>query len=418
MAKSKKNKSKKTPSKNGANKKAHNASNKRAGGGKFRRRNQEMADKSPPLSGMMQCYENALHTNSVALRHVPFMESALDKYIGAEPGSKEFVKVKKGKLKKLRKQTKTVVITRTNIGDIAGEHEQDAQIAGDALTIHAIFVKPLLVLDLNGILCRRIRYKKLHVSVKEGETINFRPSVGHIAGTPVVAREDLQPMLSYLDANFTLAVWTSAKLATARGLIAMLFPPDIASRLLFVWGQDRCDATRPHDTGIKDEGSAEDDASDEPADAGDGVGDSVGGKSNKKDNFDIIFEKSLSKVWAQYPIWDSTNTLLIDDSPEKARKWIENTLHPPPIDGVASEPSVESADLSNAIKQRIFFEKLVEHFGQGDIDDCSESIDSICSNLAVESTDDKRERKKRECKKLHSVLAEDTHMGWRGDVGE
>ena len=220
-------KSKKHPSK-----KAHNgASNKRAGGGKVRRHN-EMANKSPAVNGMMHCYENALHTNSVALRRIPIVESALDKHISEEPGSKEFLKVKKGKLKKLRKQTKTVVITRTNIGDIAGQHEQDAQISGDAMMIQAIYVKPLLVLDLNGILCRRIRYSKL--SVKDGEKINFRPSVGHIAGTPVVAREDLQPMLSYLDAHFTLAVWTSAKLATARGLIAMLFPPDIANRLLFV----------------------------------------------------------------------------------------------------------------------------------------------------------------------------------------
>ena len=405
-------KSKKNESEDGS-KKAHSASNRLAGGGKVRRRN-EMANKSPPASGMMQCYENALHTNSVTLRHISFVESALDKHISEEPGSKEFLKVKKGKLKKLRKQTKAVVITRTNIGDVVGQHEPKKRFSPDAVMIQAIYAKPLLVLDLNGILCRRIRYNKL--SFKDGERINFRPSVGHIAGTPVVAREDLQPMLSYLDAHFTLAVWTSAKLATARGLIAMLFPPDIANRLLFVWGQDRCDATRPDDadgTGIKGKNNVEDGASDEP----DTVGDAVGGKSNTKDNFDIIFEKSLGKVWGMYPIWDATNSILVDDSPEKARKWIENTLHPPPIDGImASKPGGKSADLSNAIKQRIFFEKLVELFSQRRIDDSSESIELLCSNMVVESTDNRRERRKRECKELHSVLANDDHMGWRGDA--
>ena len=403
-------KSKKNESKNGA-KKAHSACNKRAGGGKVRRHNEMSCNKSPPVNGMMQCYENALHTSSVALRRIPFVESALDKHISEEPGSKEFLKVKKGKLKKLRKQTKTVVITRTKLGDIASSHEQDARLPGDAVTIQAIYAKPLLVLDLNGILCRRIRYNKL--SVKDGEKINFRPSVGHIAGTPVVAREDLQPMLSYLDAKFTLAVWTSAKLATARGLIAMLFPPDIANRLLFVWGQDRCDSIKPDDTEMKSEGSAKDDASDKPVEGGE----VSSGKANKSDNFDVIFEKSLGKVWGMYPMWDATNTFLIDDSPEKARKWIENTLHPPPIDGVsASEPGGKSADLTNAIEQRKFFETLVKHFDGGDIDDSSESIESMCSNMAVESSDDKRERKRQTCKKLHSVLANDDHMGWRGTV--
>ena len=405
-------KSNNNPSKAGANKKAHNASNtrKQAGGGGKVRRHNEMANKSPPpVNGMMQCYANALHTNSVALQHVPFVESALDKHISEEPGSREFLKVKKGKLKKLRKQTKTVVITTTNIGDIQ-EHSQHgiASVGGDTATIQAIYVKPLLVLDLNGILCRRIRYNKL--PVKKGERINFRPAVGHIAGTPVVAREDLQPMLSYLDANFTLAVWTSAKLATARGLISMLFPPDISSRLLFVWGQDRCDATKSSDT----EATTEDNASDEP----DG-GDNFKSKSNKKDSFDVIFEKSLGKVWAMYPIWDAANTLLVDDSPEKARKWIENTLHPPPIDGIAaSEPGAESADLSNAIKQRIFFEKLVEHFGNHKMGDntMNGGIELACSNIAVESIDEKKERKKRECRELHSVLANDDHMGWRGSI--
>ena len=161
---------KKNASKDGANKKAHNASNNQAGGGGKVRRHNEMANKSPPpANGMMQCYANALNTNSVTLRHISFVESVLDKHINEEPGSKEFLKVKKGKLKKLRKQTKTVVITRTNIGDIKEQSQHGfASVGGDTATIQAIYVKPLLVLDLNGILCRRIRFNKLPVKRESG----------------------------------------------------------------------------------------------------------------------------------------------------------------------------------------------------------------------------------------------------------
>jgi len=385
----------KNSSKNAAAKRAHACSgDDKKKGGKFRRQNQGGGPVS--ANGIMQCYENAIHTDSVALRHIPFAVKALDE----EPCSK----TRRGKLKKLRKQTKTVVITRTNIGDIGSHHHQNPH--SSEVTIQALYVRPLLVLDLNGILCKRIRYNRL--SVTERERINFRSSVGHIAGTPVVAREDLQPMLSYLDANFTLAVWTSARIATARGLISLLFPPDIANRLLFVWGQDRCDATRPNDTRANDLDGAIDKASNEP----DGGEEDC--KPNVEDSFDVIFEKNLGKVWRDYPCFDSTNTLLIDDSPEKARKWIENTLHPPPIDGIAAkEPGGESADLSNAIKQRIFFQQLVAHFTSegGEADDRD-----LCSNMAVESADNQRERKAQASKKLHEFLALDNHMGWRGPL--
>ena len=374
-------------------------------GGKFRRRREKAkqgtaCNTSTPVNGLMQCYENARHTGSVSLRRIPFVDSALDKHISEEPDSREFRKTKKGKLKKLRKQANTVVITSSSSDFGAGgdEGQEDGADQAPGIMIQVIYVKPLIVLDLNGILCRRIRYNKL--SVQDGERISFRPSVGHIAGTPVVAREDLKPMLSYLDANFTLAVWTSAKLTTARGLIQMLFDRDIARRLLFVWGQDKCDATRP--------------AEEESAGGNDGEGDTASDEPNSSDKFDIIFEKSLGKVWGRFGLWDASNTLLIDDSPEKARKWIENTLHPPPITGiVADTEGVESSDLANEISQRRFFEGLANHFQQSKVDNGKE----MCSNMAVESSDDRQERRRCACRSLYSFLKEHKeHMGWRGET--
>ena len=374
-------------------------------GGKFRRRREKAkqgtaCNTSTPVNGLMQCYENARHTGSVSLRRIPFVDSALDKHISEEPDSREFRKTKKGKLKKLRKQANTVVITSSSSDFGAGgdEGQEDGADQAPGIMIQVIYVKPLIVLDLNGIVCRRIRYNKL--SVQDGERINFRPSVGHIAGTPVVAREDLKPMLSYLDANFTLAVWTSAKLATARGLIQMLFDQDIARRLLFVWGQDKCDATRPAEV--------------ESVDGNDGERDTASDEPNSSDKFDIIFEKSLGKVWGRFGLWDASNTLLIDDSPEKARKWIENTLHPPPITGiVADTEGVESSDLANEISQRRFFEGLANHFQQSKVDNGKE----MCSNMAVESSDDRQERRRCACRSLYSFLKEHKeHMGWRGET--
>ena len=373
-------------------------------GGKFRRRREKAkqgtaCNTSTPVNGLMQCYENARHTGSVSLRRIPFVDSALDKHISEEPDSREFRKTKKGKLKKLRKQANTVVITSSSdVGSCGDEGQGDGADQAPGIMIQVIYVKPLIVLDLNGILCRRIRYNKL--SVQDGERISFRPSVGHIAGTPVVAREDLKPMLSYLDANFTLAVWTSAKLTTARGLIQMLFDQDIARRLLFVWGQDKCDATRPAEV--------------ESVDGNDGERDTASDEPNSSDKFDIIFEKSLGKVWGRFGLWDASNTLLIDDSPEKARKWIENTLHPPPITGiVADTEGVESSDLANEISQRRFFEGLANHFQQSKVDNGKE----MCSNMAVESSDDRQERRRCACRSLYSFLKEHKeHMGWRGET--
>lgn len=110
--------------------------------------------------------------------------------------------------------------------------------------------KPLLVLDVNGILCHRYRKREIpqdilaavqnssleelfpteqqHPNQKDGEhhqksnspsttnNINirhylYRDSIANIAKTPIIPRSDVEKFLRLLDAHFTLAVWTSGE---------------------------------------------------------------------------------------------------------------------------------------------------------------------------------------------------------------
>ena len=279
-----------------------------------------------------------------------------------------------------------------------------------------IKVKPLLILDVNGILCHRVRSGEGHfpstllTKLIEMDTSSqlktdpeqiktvcrslYRDAIGHVAMTPIVNRTDVNDLLIFLDTHFTLAVWSSAKKKTLNEIIKLLFPNDIASRLLFVWGQNICDPRPP----TADEISTKE-------------MESV--YANKP-----IFVKRLSKVWHQYPLWDERNTLLIDDSPEKCpEKFQSNTLHPPPILGLdiskvitelkkndtttqnndddTTQQFVSSfCDKVNETKQREFFEKLAEIHDHGDdikIDDRSEcNLNEFLSLFGKE------------------------HMGWRG----
>ena len=191
---------------------------------------------------------------------------------------------------------------------------------------HQVYVQPLLVLDLNGILCHRIRQNRTPNVPKTA----YRSSSLNVARTPVVPRTDLHEFLSFLDRHFTLSVWTSAKNKTATSLVSALFPSDVASRLLFVWAQHHCDVVGSPDT-------------------------------DETDDEQPVFEKNLSKVWKEFPLWNANNTLMIDDSPEKCTQWHANAVHPPPLNGQVSTWSGNtSPDEENERLQRLFFNDLVE----------------------------------------------------------
>lgn len=251
-------------------------------------------------------------------------------------------------------------------------------------TTCTIKVQPLLVLDLNGILCHRDRKrnrKKLPADTK------LRPSVGNVANSAIIPRTDLLEFLYYLDQYFCLAIWTSAKPKTAKKLLNMLLSSDgpkpkqhkheirkktnnddrkgIRSRLLFVWSQTQCTEVRSPWSGKKeieaDQGIANVDVDDDEHSYDDS----------------IVFEKHLPKIWEAYPLWSANNTLLVDDSPEKCPLTMANSVHPPPLHGRQPTSSSSSghlatprnddpaafalplADQDNEDQQACFFRKLV-----------------------------------------------------------
>lgn len=244
-----------------------------------------------------------------------------------------------------------------------------------------IYVKPLIILDLNGILCRRMRgdtrdpfhdrilplpnitigHETEETDRRNTKTSNrnlYRPSCAFVAGTPIISRTDLQQLLEYLNTYFTLAVWTSAKLKTAKLIVKELFPIDVSQRLLFIWGQNRCER-KTNDKHNLESRIQED------------IKDDVSNSSSNVHPKDTLFIKSLAKVWNEYPLWNSSNTLLIDDSPEKCPLvHIKNTIHPPPILGVDSSvldprffqstTSQLVTDEVNQERQRTFFQQLTE----------------------------------------------------------
>ena len=199
-------------------------------------------------------------------------------------------------------------------------------------------VKPLIILDLNGILCFRIR-RQLKFADHEVNTIYpYRPQVGpDIAQTPIIPRPDVASFMEYLDQHFCLAIWTSARAKTAYSLLKILIPEPVRERLLFVWSQTQCEASlQDPDSSIPSE---------------------------------MVFRKNLSIVWRKFPLWNSCNTLLIDDSPDKCIYHKENSIHPPPLNGRQVppdrsfvHPKVQMSDEENVAKQLEFMQKLVQHW--------------------------------------------------------
>lgn len=80
-------------------------------------------------------------------------------------------------------------------------------------TIH---VKPLIILDINGILCHRIRTSKSSspTSNRTSKQLSYRPAVARVANTDVVPRSDLLQFLLLLQNYFCLAVCEYVSLIT------------------------------------------------------------------------------------------------------------------------------------------------------------------------------------------------------------
>ena len=127
---------------------------------------------------------------------------------------------------------------------------------------------------------------------------------------------------------------------------------------MFIWHRNFCNLVENKDKG-QSQGS---DASELESNS------NKTNKSQKKPSHeDLIAIKSLSKVWASYPIWNATNTLLLDDSPEKCpTKYRKNALHPTKICGTITDIGgvFFDNDEENQKKQRCFFELLANNWSE------------------------------------------------------
>ena len=365
--------------------------------------------------GLLRYARSCEHTRSVHIDWVPIRETQIGIRRGQGQGEGG------GGRKRAKKRARTVVVTTTSID--TGDKTVDATSPMPATEgekgrrpqlVAVVRVKPLLVLDINGILCRRIRrlvgsgpgpgpgppWTEDDDAKAADRTVSttvrwHRPAVGHVAETPVVPRTDLVPFLSFLDSRFTLAVWTSAKPKTARALVRMLFPPDIASRLLFVWGQNRCDSrTLPQPEGTKTEGL----------------------QCQRKAR--TVHIKRLGKVWAAHPLWDESNSLCMDDTPEKIPDHhLGSTLHPPPILGSARPLEDFRSELLNQERQATFFHELAEFWdGRTKAEDEGGGA-SAGAARALDSAQDRRAQSGRDIERLRCWLLRHAtgHMGWRGN---
>lgn len=219
-----------------------------------------------------------------------------------------------------------------------------------------ILTKPLLICDVNGFLCHRVRGDPY-------PDIPFRESAKKVSGTFVIPRPGLDDFWEFLSLHFCLAIWTSAQPKNAQALVKALIPDHIQSKLIFVWGQSQCRMIQAQD------------------DEGDSI-----------DERDAVFTKSLNKVYSRYPLWNSTNTLLIDDSREKIpTRDVGNVFCPQPMNGKQSSEKLSQHDImddrDNHEHQMKFFASLVKKLDSRDVNEqlCGEC--SIPNLLAEESSE-------------------------------
>jgi hypothetical protein len=150
----------------------------------------------------------------------------------------------------------------------------------------------LVVIDLNG-------------------TILHRPN--HKNPTRFVERPHARTFLDYCLKTFTVAIWSSAKPLNVQKMVDQLLGPEDRAKLVAVWGRDTLGLT-PSDYNLR-----------------------------------VQIYKRLQMIWndprvaASHPEvqsgkrWDQTNTVLVDDSKEKARTEPYNLVRLPEFEGDAVE---------------------------------------------------------------------------------
>ena len=253
---------------------------------------------------LLQCYNKSIHTKSVEMNYKP-------------------------------RSPNGITITTSTFFPKTQQKYNDSTLR--------IQIKPLIVLDINGILCHRLS--------PISNLYEHRSYNAVISKTPIIPRPNVESFIEYLTNHFCVAIWTSAKQHTARKILGCLIPNKaVQNKLLFVWAQDECTKLQTFDD-----------------------------RSRKNK---VIFQKYLSKVWTEYPFWDTSNTLMIDDSQEKCIDAIPNCLHPIPMNG-KRDPTY---DESIAQEQTTFVEQLYDFWRTHPLEKIIHPTDSMSRTTANRNT--------------------------------
>ena len=162
--------------------------------------------------------------------------------------------------------------------------------------------RKLLVLDLNGLLL----YSK-HIGVVDKEKFTALYPEDIIVGRKLVSpRPGLHEFLEKTSREFDIAIWTSMVSSNAKRILNTFFTEEERSSLIFVYDQSHCINT--------------------------GLRIAAPGQHHGWEKGAEVFLKPFDKIWTSFPMFDESNTLLVDDSPYKAwtnPEW--GSLHPRPF---------------------------------------------------------------------------------------
>lgn len=156
-------------------------------------------------------------------------------------------------------------------------------------SLNIVETKRLVVLDLNGLLIFRVFNRD-----KDKFTSYLETSV-QVNGFYVWKRPHADAFLDWLLDHFSVGIWSSARQHNVDALIEWAFGPERRKRLAFEWDQSRC---------LQEE--------------------------HPIHKHKPLFLKPLSSVWKEFIQWNESNTLLVDDSPLKAKCNPPHLLFSPP----------------------------------------------------------------------------------------
>ena len=187
--------------------------------------------------------------------------------------------------------------------------------------------KKLLILDMNNLLVYRVFIPVQQQEYPETIPFNALAEVSPNGRFRTWTRPHLTSFIDFCLKNYNVAVWSSARKENVDHLIDLVFGKVKRNLLVFVWGQEMCDQVHPHPDGV---------TVDKP-----------------------LFLKDMAKVWKQFPQYNKSNTLLVDDSEWKTMKNPPETVviikpwYPHKGAGMSDEGLSERGNVRQELKTRL-----------------------------------------------------------------